>query len=85
MCCWPLYVGFSLQQPSVYNTFWPKGDCYAVPQVSVFSTQIGQILHQTCKKEGLSLPAELGKKIAEHSKRNLRKALLICEACRVQQ
>jgi len=27
----------------------------------------------------------LGKKIAEHSKRNLRKALLICEACRVQQ
>lgn len=38
-----------------------------------------------CKKEGLILPTELAKQIAEKSGRNLRKALLMCEACRVQQ
>ena len=38
-----------------------------------------------CKKESLSLPPELAVEIAKKSKRNLRKALLMCEACRVQQ
>ena len=47
--------------------------------------QICQILHNVCKKEGLTLPAELSKRIAEKSNRNLRRALLMCEACRVQQ
>lgn len=50
-----------------------------------FYLQICQILHNVCKKEGLSLPAELSKRIAEKSNRNLRRALLMCEACRVQQ
>ena len=47
--------------------------------------QICQMLQATCKKEGLSLPPELGRRVAEYSGRNLRKALLACEACRVQQ
>lgn len=47
--------------------------------------QITMILQQVCKKEGLSLPPELAQRVAEKSNRNLRKALLLCEACRVQQ
>ncbi|XP_058954883.1 replication factor C subunit 3-like [Pocillopora verrucosa] len=46
---------------------------------------ICQILHNVCKKEGLTIPAELSKRIAEKSNRNLRRALLMCEVCRVQQ
>ncbi|WAQ99213.1 RFC3-like protein [Mya arenaria] len=40
--------------------------------------------NSTSKKEGLNLPMELAKRIAEKSNRNLRRALLMCEACRVQ-
>ncbi|KAG9460971.1 hypothetical protein GDO78_018555, partial [Eleutherodactylus coqui] len=43
------------------------------------------VLFNVCRKEGLVLPQELARKIAEKSGRNLRKALLMCEACRVQQ
>ncbi|XP_072254761.1 replication factor C subunit 3 [Pyxicephalus adspersus] len=49
------------------------------------SITICTVLFSICKKEGLSLPQELARRIAEKSGRNLRKALLICEACRVQQ
>lgn len=54
----------------------------------VFRGDVGQIsavLQQVCKKEGLTLPTELAQRVAQKSNRNLRKALLICEACRVQQ
>lgn len=47
--------------------------------------EITQILQTICKKEGLTLPSELAKRIAEKSERNLRKAILSCEACKVQQ
>eukprot|EP00057_Strongylocentrotus_purpuratus_P024300 XP_011678774.1 PREDICTED: replication factor C subunit 3-like [Strongylocentrotus purpuratus] len=47
--------------------------------------KITQILQNVCKKEGLNLPSELAKRIAEKSERNLRKAILSCEACKVQQ
>ena len=43
------------------------------------------ILQYVCKKEGLSIPQELAQKIAEKSRRNLRRAILMCEACKVQQ
>lgn len=43
------------------------------------------MLQYVCKKEGLNLPPELAKRIAEKSNRNMRRALLMCEACRVQQ
>ncbi|MGH0163533.1 UNVERIFIED_CONTAM: hypothetical protein FKN15_045370 [Acipenser sinensis] len=51
------------------------------PQASLVCT----VLSSVCRKEGLTLPGELAKIIAEKSGRNLRKALLMCEACRVQQ
>lgn len=49
------------------------------------SLQVRSVLSNVCKKEGLLLPPELAKQIAEKSGRNLRKAMLMCEACRVQQ
>lgn len=49
------------------------------------SFQVCSVLSNVCKKEGLLLPPELAKQIAEKSGRNLRKAMLMCEACRVQQ
>ncbi|KAK7797618.1 hypothetical protein U0070_020059 [Myodes glareolus] len=42
-------------------------------------------LSTVCKKEGLALPSKLAHRLAEKSCRNLRKALLMCEACRVHQ
>ena len=56
-----------------------------ISSLFLFFEKICQILQYVCKKEGLSLPAELAQRIAEKSGRNLRRALLICEACRVQQ
>ncbi|XP_067661480.1 replication factor C subunit 3-like [Haliotis asinina] len=47
--------------------------------------EICQILQNVCKKECINLPAALASKIAEKSHRNLRRALLMCEACKVQQ
>lgn len=41
--------------------------------------QIGQIIKQTCKSEGLTISAELAAKIATKSGRNLRRALLMLE------
>lgn len=53
--------------------------------LSLFHLQVCAVLQQVCRKESLVLPPELAKRIAEKSGRNLRKALLLCEACRVQQ
>lgn len=52
--------------------------CLRVPAPSL--DQITNILKQTCKSESLSLPQELANRIAEKSSRNLRRALLACEA-----
>ncbi|XP_064608864.1 LOW QUALITY PROTEIN: replication factor C subunit 3-like [Liolophura sinensis] len=54
-----------------------------VPAPSI--DEICGILQTVCKKEGLTLPVELARRVAEKSQRNLRRALLMCEACRVQQ
>ena len=37
------------------------------------------------KKEGITLPADFAIRLAEKSERNLRRALLMLEACKVQQ
>jgi replication factor C subunit 3/5 len=42
-------------------------------------------LKQIAAKESLSLPDELAKRIAEGSERNMRRAILSLEACRVEQ
>jgi replication factor C subunit 3/5 len=47
--------------------------------------QICNILQGVCVKEGLTYNAVLGKEIAHKSERNLRRALLMLETCRVQK
>ncbi|KAL3880339.1 hypothetical protein ACJMK2_032587 [Sinanodonta woodiana] len=59
--------------------------CLGVRVAAPTIEEISQILLSTCKKEGLNLPLDLAKKIGIKSNRNLRRALLMCEACRVQQ
>ncbi|MEE6472477.1 hypothetical protein FKM82_009620 [Ascaphus truei] len=62
-----------------------RSRCLAVRVPAPSIEEICLVLFSVCKKEGLSLPQDLARRIAEKSGRNLRKALLICEACRVQQ
>ncbi|XP_013907466.1 PREDICTED: replication factor C subunit 3 [Thamnophis sirtalis] len=62
-----------------------RSRCLAVRVPAPSIGDICTILSNVCKKEGLTLPQELARRIAEKSGRNLRKALLMCEACRVQQ
>nr|XP_020476087.1 replication factor C subunit 3 [Monopterus albus] len=59
--------------------------CLAIRVPLPSTEEVCNILTSVCKKEGLVLPPELAKKISEKSGRNLRKALLMCEASRVQQ
>ncbi|XP_062503150.1 replication factor C subunit 3-like [Corticium candelabrum] len=61
-----------------------RSRCLGIRVAAPTHEEICRILQQTCKKEGLVLPIELAKTIAEKSSRNLRKALLMCEAVRVQ-
>nr|XP_060626819.1 replication factor C subunit 3 [Anolis sagrei ordinatus] len=62
-----------------------RSRCLAVRVPAPSIGDICTVLSNVCKKEGLVLPQELAQRIAEKSGRNLRKALLMCEACRVQQ
>uniref|UniRef100_A0A7M4FU83 Replication factor C subunit 3 n=1 Tax=Crocodylus porosus TaxID=8502 RepID=A0A7M4FU83_CROPO len=59
--------------------------CLAVRVPAPSIEDICHVLSSVCKKEGLTLPQDLARQLAEKSGRNLRKALLMCEACRVQQ
>uniref|UniRef100_A0A8C0HEV0 Replication factor C subunit 3 n=1 Tax=Chelonoidis abingdonii TaxID=106734 RepID=A0A8C0HEV0_CHEAB len=59
--------------------------CLAVRVPAPSIEDICHVLSSVCKKEGLTLPQDLAHRLAEKSGRNLRKALLMCEACRVQQ
>ena len=47
--------------------------------------EIKTILFYVAKRESLSLPEELATRVAEMSGRNLRRAILMLEACRVEQ
>ncbi|XP_033632134.1 replication factor C subunit 3-like [Asterias rubens] len=62
-----------------------RSRCLGIRVAAPSVDEICQILQTTCRKEGLTLPAQLGKRIAEKSDRNLRRSLLMCEACKVQQ
>jgi replication factor C subunit 3/5 len=61
-----------------------RSRCLGIRVAAPTQQEIREILRQTCKKEGLSLSSELADRIAEKCGRNLRKALLMCEAMRVQ-
>ena len=62
-----------------------RSRCLALRISAPTIDEIADCLQATCKKEGLSMPRELATRIAAHSGRNVRRALLTAEACRVQQ
>ncbi|KAK6172509.1 hypothetical protein SNE40_016145 [Patella caerulea] len=62
-----------------------RSRCLGVRIAAPSEDEICQILQNVCKKEGCNLPIELAKRIAVKSNRNLRRAILMCEACKVQQ
>lgn len=62
-----------------------RSRCLGVRVAAPTEEEIGQILQMVCKKEGLNLPADLARRIADKSQGNLRRAILMCEACKVQQ
>ncbi|KAK0079191.1 hypothetical protein PV325_001610 [Microctonus aethiopoides] len=62
-----------------------KSRCLSIRVPAPAITEITSILKNICKREGLSLPDELATRLAEASGRNLRRAILMMEACRVEQ
>jgi len=62
-----------------------RSRCLGIRVAAPTSSDIVSILQNICRKECLSLPDELASRIAEKSNRNLRRAILMCEACRVRQ
>jgi hypothetical protein len=45
--------------------------------------EICGVLQSVCRAEGISLPEQLASRVAQASGRNLRKAILMLEACKV--
>jgi chromosomal replication initiation ATPase DnaA len=45
--------------------------------------EICGVLQSVCRAEGISLPDQLASRVAQASGRNLRKAILMLEACKV--
>jgi len=62
-----------------------RSRCLGICVSSPSKDEIVQGLYYVCKKECLNLPEELANRIAEKANGNMRRALLMCEACRVQQ
>ncbi|GLH05921.1 hypothetical protein R5R35_007309 [Gryllus longicercus] len=62
-----------------------RSRCLSIRVPAPSPEQIIVILQNVCKKEGVTLPPELAERIASKSGRNLRRALLMCETCKVQQ
>ncbi|XP_066603899.1 replication factor C subunit 3 [Prorops nasuta] len=62
-----------------------RSRCIGLRVAAPTITEIKSILHSVCKKESLDLPDKLATEIAETSGRNLRRAILMLEACKVDQ
>ena len=59
--------------------------CLAVRVAAPTHEEVCSVLSCVSKKEGLSLPSELAMRIAEKSNRNLRRAILMLQSCKVAQ
>lgn len=62
-----------------------RSRCLSIRVPAPTVDEITTILQSVCKKENLNLPVELANRIAVASGRNLRRALLMCEACKVEK
>lgn len=61
-----------------------RSRCLGLRVAAPTETEIAETLQQIAKKETVKLPHELAASIAAKSSRNLRRAVLMFEACRVQ-
>lgn len=62
-----------------------KSRCLGIRVPAPTHDDIIKVLNNICNKENLQLPIELAQKIAKKSERNLRRAILMLEACKVQK
>lgn len=62
-----------------------RSRCLNIRINSPSKEQIVEVLEYIAKKEGLQLPMGFAGRIAQQSNRNLRRAILCFEACKVQQ
>lgn len=62
-----------------------KSRCLGIRVSAPTNEEIAQVLKNICDKEKLQLPPELAQQISAKSERNLRRAILMMEACKVQK
>ncbi|KAG5177123.1 P-loop containing nucleoside triphosphate hydrolase protein, partial [Tribonema minus] len=62
-----------------------RSRCLSVRVPAPSEPEITGVLGAVARKEGVALPAELAARISRASGRNLRRALLMLEACKVEQ
>lgn len=62
-----------------------RSRCLGVKVSAPSNDEIISVLRSIGKRENIALPSELAKRIVERCDRNLRRAILMLEACRVQQ
>jgi len=62
-----------------------RSRCLIVRVAAPTAEQVAAVVQSVARKEGCTMPDTLAKRIAEKSGRNLRRALLMAQACRVQQ
>lgn len=61
-----------------------KSRCLEIRVPAPTISEIKSILHCISKKEGLQLPEKLATNVANASGRNLRRAILMLEACKIE-
>lgn len=61
-----------------------RSRCLGVRVPAPSPEEMKAVLQATCRKESLNLPDGLAERIVARSGRNLRRALLMCETCKVQ-
>jgi len=62
-----------------------RSRCLAVRVAAPSLEEVSSVITAVAKKEGCVLPQQLAARIAERSRRNLRRAILMVEACKVAQ
>lgn len=62
-----------------------RSRCLGIRVAAPSNAQMLTVLQKVAKAERINLPLELATKISTSSKRNLRRAVLMLEACKVQQ
>ena len=62
-----------------------RSRCLSVRVAAPSQEEVVSVLMTVAKKEGLSLPTDLASRIGEKSNRNLRRAILMLQSCKVAQ